>query len=107
MYHDPLPLGFREGEFKCMGDREFQQTPPHKLSFPKFEGLEPKIWLDKCVNYCMVYHVSGAIWVTIASIYMEGNTVHVFKIFKLHNSLGSCRDFEHAMMQKFGTEEYS
>jgi hypothetical protein len=55
----------------------------------------------------MVYHVPGAIWVTIASIYMEGNTVHVFKIFKLQNGLGSCRDFEHAVMQKFGTEEYS
>lgn len=44
-----------------------------KLQFSVFHGENPIIWLDKCLDYFKFYKVREGLWVTAASMHMEGN----------------------------------
>jgi hypothetical protein len=55
------------------------------MMFPRFEGFEPKIWLRKCVDYFTLFHVPEAVWVTSASLNMEGNASRWFEVYKLQH----------------------
>jgi hypothetical protein len=44
-----------------------------KLSFPKFNGENSKIWIDKCVDYFRIFNVPECMWTTAASLHMEEN----------------------------------
>jgi hypothetical protein len=62
---------------------------------------EPRIWLDKCLDYFTLYRVPEQIWIIIASLSMEGNASKWFQIFKIQHGLGPW-----AVIQRFGEEEY-
>jgi hypothetical protein len=44
-----------------------------KMSFPKFAGEDPVVWVDKCLEYFHMYQVPQPLWVSAASIHMEKN----------------------------------
>jgi hypothetical protein len=43
-----------------------------KMSFPKFDGENPKLWLSCCESYFDMYSVDSSIWVKVASMHFEG-----------------------------------
>jgi hypothetical protein len=59
-----------------------------KLSFPKFQGLEPGIWLAKCMDYFTIYRVPEMMWVTAASMHMEGNAARWLQVYRVKKGLG-------------------
>lgn len=77
------------------------------LAFPRFDVSELKIWLNKCIDYFTLYHVPEVVWVTSASLHLEGNATRWFQVYKPKNGLGPWREFEKAIPQKFGADEYS
>lgn len=77
-----------------------------KLSFPKFDGSQPKIWLDKCTDYFRIYDVQPTMWVTTAALHMEGNAAKWWQVFKLNVSSCSWLQFCDAVERKFGAEDY-
>lgn len=83
----------------------FRHTLP-KLSFPKFEGSHPKIWLDKCMDYFRVYEVQKVMWVTIATLHMEGKAAKWWQVYKLQASECYWRQFRRVVEMKFGVEDY-
>jgi hypothetical protein len=62
--------------FRCnRGDDEvqFNRAALHKLSFPKFSGDNPRIWIDKCCDYFCICNISDCMWTSAASLHMEDN----------------------------------
>lgn len=53
-------------------DRTGDFYKPPKHDFPRFDGDEPRIWLEHCTSYFELYRVPQHSWVTTASLYMEG-----------------------------------
>lgn len=78
-----------------------------KLSFPRFSGEDPTIWLDKCLDYFQFYKVKECLWVTAASMHMDGNAAKWLQMYKLKEGLDSWPRFSQAVKAKFGTYEYS
>jgi hypothetical protein len=62
--------------------------------------------LAKCVDYFALFHVPATVWVTSASLHMEGNASRWFEVYKLQHGLGSWQEFVQAVLQKFGVDEY-
>ena len=48
-------------------------TTPPRAEFPKFDGLNPKLWKKSCDKYFRVYAVSPEFWVEHATMHFTGN----------------------------------
>lgn len=77
-----------------------------KLSFPKFNGENPKIWLDKCRDYFSIFNIPECMWTTAASLHMEDNAAKWLQVYKLKQGLGDWSTFVTAVEQKFGAYDY-
>ncbi|KAK3225326.1 hypothetical protein Dsin_005188 [Dipteronia sinensis] len=71
-------LGSSTGDPKFQGQTSFNdkvitesQLRPPKLSFPKFDGTDPKIWIGKCDRFFIMHPVPPDQKVIIASIHFE------------------------------------
>lgn len=42
-----------------------------KIDFPKFDGTDARVWLDKCCSYFALYQIPDNFRVAMASIHME------------------------------------
>jgi len=87
-------------------DSHHNYTPLPEMLFPKFEGVDPKIWLDKCENYFCIFNVHESMWVTSASLHMEGNAARWWQVYKQQNGLGTWTQFKQAVESKFGAYAY-
>jgi hypothetical protein len=58
-------------------DQPTKEHLPHhslpKIHFPKFDGSNPKIWFDNCVNYFTIYSILEELKVTTVTMHLEGN----------------------------------
>ena len=54
------------------GDHSGVRHVVPKMSFPKFTGVNPRIWKDKCLDYFHLFNVSESFWTTLASLNMDG-----------------------------------
>jgi hypothetical protein len=88
------------------GHGERSNQPMSKLNFPKFAGEDPVIWHDKCVDYFTFFKVPESMWVTVASLHMEGNVTRWLQVYKLKKNLGTWTQFGQAVKSKFGVDEY-
>jgi hypothetical protein len=43
-------------------------SPIPKMPFPKFDGTNPRIWIDKAVNYFTTYNIPKVLWVTASMV---------------------------------------
>jgi len=63
------------------------ETLPHhtlpKMHFPKTDGTQPKIWLDKCHNYFHIYQIPEHLWVEAATMHLEDNAAKWWQVYKL------------------------
>jgi hypothetical protein len=100
------PVQQREGNSRLEEDQDYQHVPLPRPTFPKFEGVEPKIWLAKCVDFFVMYRVLETVRVTSTSLHMEGNASRWFQIYKPEHGLGNWEEFGEAVKAKFGAEEY-
>jgi hypothetical protein len=44
-----------------------------KMPFRCFDGEHPRIWRDKCYDYFRAFNISPALWLTTATLHLEGN----------------------------------
>lgn len=73
--HDSRPGTSKQ--HKQYEDQPRKEALPHhslpKIHFPKFDGTNPKIWFDNCVNYFTIYSIPDELKVTTATMHLEGN----------------------------------
>lgn len=53
-----------------------------KMDFPKFDGTDALVWLDKCCSYFTMYQISDNFRVATASIPLEGRAAYWFQSYK-------------------------
>jgi hypothetical protein len=77
-----------------------------KLSFPKFHGEHPRIWLDKCVDYFRIFNILECLWSAVTSLHMEDKAAKWVQVYKLKRGLGDWQEFARAVDTKFGVFDY-
>ncbi|WVZ93178.1 hypothetical protein U9M48_039180 [Paspalum notatum var. saurae] len=78
-----------------------------KLSFPKFEGTNPKIWIAKCEDYFSIFSIRESMWCTKLEHrhYMEDVCAAVLEKFGVYEHGHALHDL--LELKKVGTvEEY-
>jgi hypothetical protein len=88
----PLPFQNRGGGHAQSEDElSFHCSALPKLSFPKFNGENPWIWIDKCGDYFRIFNIFECLWTTVASLHMEENTTKWLQVYVgAHKTLISC-----------------
>jgi hypothetical protein len=99
--HHPTPGRFRQEE-----EVPFHWAALPKLSFPKFNGDNPWIWIDKCRDYFSIFNIPECMWTTTTSLHMEDNETKWLQVYKLKVGLGNWSSFVAAVEQKFGAFDY-
>jgi len=96
------------GGFQGFGEnsRHHRHAIP-KLAFPKFEGDNPLIWKDKCLNFFQLYELPQSLWTTTAAMNIDGPTAKWLQIYKLRYGLGDWEPFISAVVEQFGSHDYS
>jgi hypothetical protein len=57
------------------------------LSFPKFDGENPRIWIDTCLDYFKIFNILECLWTTATSMHMEENAAKWLQVYKLKKGL--------------------
>jgi hypothetical protein len=53
-----------------------------KMPFPKFDGSSPKIWIDNCTNYFIIYSIPTNLQVTAATMHLQDNAAKWWQAYK-------------------------
>ena len=77
-----------------------------KLSFPRFDGSNPAIWKDKCVDYFTLCNIPETFWTTTATLHMDDNAAKWVQVYKQEHGLDSWNVFIETVEQKFGSVDY-
>ncbi|WVZ62139.1 hypothetical protein U9M48_011919 [Paspalum notatum var. saurae] len=109
---------FDNGVFADATNRSKQDVPKYqgkesahrpflpKMQFPTFDGSGPKVWIDKCLNYFNIYDIPATMWVTAASMHLQGNAAKWWQSAKKEQKLNSWLTFCLALEQRFGQDDY-
>jgi hypothetical protein len=80
------------------------RAPRH--DFPKFRGETPLLWIDQCLTYFDMFHIPSNQWVSMASLYLEGNAALWYQAYKRRHGALSWSTFMIAILEEFGQDEY-
>ena len=57
-----------------------------KMDFPRFDGSDVRIWLDKCEAFFKLYSIPDNFKVTSASLYLTNNAASWYQAFKQNSA---------------------
>lgn len=77
-----------------------------KMHFPPFDGTSPHIWIDKCQDYFTMYNIPEHLWMTAASMHLDGNAAKWFRAFKRNHPTISWKQFCDTVQTQFGSDDY-
>lgn len=80
------------------------RTPMPKISFPHFDGTQPWVWRDKCLDYFRVFNIHPSLWITSATLHMDGKAALWLQTYKLHRAVLEWPLFITDVEQKFGAD---
>ncbi|KAM0925233.1 hypothetical protein ACQ4PT_004339 [Festuca glaucescens] len=86
-------------------DRE-QFVKPPKHDFPRFDGYLPNLWLDRCQSYFELYRTSPSIWVTTASLYLDGRAALWWQAVRQSRRAITWDAFARSLQEEFGPDEF-
>jgi hypothetical protein len=77
-----------------------------KMSFPRFDGDQPRIWKDKCLDYFNLFNVNPALWLVSCTLHMEGNAALWLKAYQLRHEISTWTALMVAVEEKFGADDH-
>lgn len=77
-----------------------------KMDFPKFNGNEARIWIDKCQTFFAMYQIPPG-RVAAATMYLEGSAAHWYQAYKSANVWQDWEQFQQAVLSEFETNTHS
>jgi hypothetical protein len=87
------------------GDHHGGHTPMPKMPFPRFDGVHPRIWRDKCHDYFRAFSISPMLWLTTVTLHMDGNVAIWLQSYKQRHTLGQWPQFIAAVEAEFGADD--
>jgi hypothetical protein len=100
------PPEHRDSHRSHSDHHSFSRNALPKLTFPMFNGVNPVVWKDKCLDFFHFYNIPESLWVTSTSLNMDENSSKWYKTYKLTNVIGTWSEFIAAVEQQFGSYEY-
>jgi hypothetical protein len=90
------------------GRTRTEDTPRHnlKMSFPRFDGTQPRIWKDKCLDYFRLFNVNPSLWLISCTLHMEGNAALWLKDYRLRQEIPNWIALIAAVKEKFGADDH-
>jgi hypothetical protein len=84
------------------------QTTKHqlKMSFLRFDGNQPRIWKDKCLDYFRLFNVHPSLWLVSSTLHMDGNAALWLKAYRLRHEVNSWLVLMAAVEEKFGADDH-
>jgi hypothetical protein len=77
-----------------------------KMSFPCFNGDQPRIWKDKCLDYFRLFNVNPSLWLISCTLHMDGNTALWLKAYRLRHEVSTWTTLMLADEEKFGADDH-
>lgn len=74
------------------------------MDFPKFDGTDAHVWLDKCCSYFALYQIPDSFRVAMASIHMEDRAAHWFQSYKYTPRFHEWGKFIEAVLGEFDVD---
>jgi hypothetical protein len=98
----PLPAPHTHAG-QCSGrtDLETRRNWMPKIEFPRFDGSDVRIWLDKCFAYFQLYQIPSDFRVTAASLHMVDKASHWFQTYKHYPGNHTWEHFVLAIYREF------
>ncbi|XP_073367813.1 uncharacterized protein [Aegilops tauschii subsp. strangulata] len=87
---------------ESMGKRQWMP----KMDFPKFDGTDVRIWLDKCEAFFRLYHIPDSFKVTSASLYLSDNATCWYHAFKQSGEFHTWEQFCQTILLEFDVDVY-
>lgn len=87
-------------------DREEVRVRAPRHDFPKFHGEIPLLWIDQCLTYFDMFKIPVNQWVSMASLYLEGNAGLWYQSHKRRHGAVGWGTFVAAVVEEFGQDEY-
>lgn len=72
-----------------------------KLDFPRFDGSDVRIWLDKCQAFFNLYQIPSGFKVQAASMHMTDSAAHWYQTFELLNPYHDWDIFKASVLGEF------
>jgi hypothetical protein len=89
-------------------------NPPHqhngrlpKLPFNKFNGENPRLWCSNCEKYFTMNNVDPAIWVSVSSMYLDGNAACWYESIDNTPAIASWQAFCQALHAHFDRDQHA
>ena len=95
--------------FKQQKHHPRESLPHHtlpKMHFPSFDGSQPKIWVDKCLNYFSIYAIPEELWVEAATMHLQENAAKWWQAYKMTHTNVSWKQFIRDMQETFGIDDH-
>ena len=78
-----------------------------QLSFPTFDGSNPKIWKKKCENFFDIYSVPASMWVKLSTMYFFGSAAFWLRAMETKFVSTSWDDLCQAVCDRFEREQHN
>ncbi|CAO1939527.1 unnamed protein product [Urochloa humidicola] len=96
---DSYPSHFRSGDSASFG-----KLP--KVSFPVFDGDNPRFWISRCENYFDMYHVDPVDWIRVSSMHLSSVVARWFQAIERKHPKLSWPLFTKLLHERFGQEQH-
>uniref|UniRef100_A0ACD5UM45 Uncharacterized protein n=1 Tax=Avena sativa TaxID=4498 RepID=A0ACD5UM45_AVESA len=75
------------------------------MSFPRFTGEHPRVWRDQCLDYFRVFNISPTLWLTTATLHLDGNAAIWLQSYKQRHELEGWPQFVATVEAEFGGDD--
>jgi hypothetical protein len=76
------------------------------MLFPISDGTQPKIWLDKGLNYFHIYQIPESLWVEAATMHLQDNASKWWQTHKQSNPAVNWKKFATNIQETFGPDDH-
>ncbi|XP_066339869.1 uncharacterized protein [Miscanthus floridulus] len=78
-----------------------------KLPFNKFNGENPRLWRSNCEKYFTMNNVYPAVWVSVSSMYLEGDAAYWYESIDNTPAIATWQAFCQALHSRFGRDQHA
>ena len=97
-----IPIGMGSSRTHGLHDDSGSRRPwLPKMEFPRFDGTDARIWIDKCTAYFAMFQIPEGFRVTAATMYLDGRAAHWFQAYKDSYGVLSWDQFQSAVLAEF------
>lgn len=100
-YPPPTPVSTEIGEGNKGAADTGKGTWLPKMDFPKFDGADVRIWIDKCHTFFAIYKIPEGFKVAAATMYMSDRAAHWYQSYKMTNIWHNWEQFREAVITEF------